>query len=219
MSRASLLAASALLVACGSAPEPTAPSPAPSPAPAAAPAAGPDADASVAESAALERAQASMGKTGAALKENLLKAMSEGGPKNAVEFCSTEAMAITDAASGDAVQVGRASLKTRNPANTGPDWVKAWLVDAQAKVDGGADPASLTGVKTIAATADGSVARVLKPILVEGPCLNCHGGSEQVSPEVTAILAERYPEDTATGYALGQLRGAFWAQTPVTPGG
>ena len=34
-------------------------------------------------------------------------------------------------------------------------------------------------------------------------------------PELSAVLAERYPDDQATGYAAGDLKGAIWAETPV----
>ena len=50
-------------------------------------------------------------------------------------------------------------------------------------------------------------------------CLACHGAPEQIPAEVAAILAERYPDDQATGYAVGDLRGALWAEVrlPVGP--
>ena len=38
-------------------------------------------------------------------------------------------------------------------------------------------------------------------------CLGCHGKS--IAPEVKAKLAELYPEDKATGFSEGDLRGAF----------
>jgi len=34
---------------------------------------------------------------------------------------------------------------------------------------------------------------------------------------VKAELAQRYPHDRALGYAAGDLRGALWAEAPVTP--
>jgi len=38
-------------------------------------------------------------------------------------------------------------------------------------------------------------------------CLACHG--DNIAPEVTAAIRAHYPEDQATGFATGQLRGAF----------
>ena len=181
--------------------------------------AAPKVDRASAEAAALDQAQAAMGRAGKALKERLQDAMAQGGPPAAVSACADEAMGITALSAGRGARVGRASLKRRNPNNDGPDWVQAWLQEAQAKVDAGAELSSLAGVRGVAETPEGPVARVLKPIEVEGLCLNCHGSSEQISPEVATILAERYPDDAATGYAAGQLRGAIWAESPVDLGG
>jgi hypothetical protein len=40
-------------------------------------------------------------------------------------------------------------------------------------------------------------------------CLTCHGNGDQIPKEVTEALAKLYPDDQATGYALGDLRGAL----------
>ena len=48
----------------------------------------------------------------------------------------------------------------------------------------------------------------LKPILVQAPCLSCHGPFEQIGPDVKQILQTKYPDDKATGYQLDDLRGA-----------
>jgi len=39
-------------------------------------------------------------------------------------------------------------------------------------------------------------------------CVACHGGPEQISPEVKSKLSELYPNDKAVNYQPGQLRGA-----------
>ena len=49
--------------------------------------------------------------------------------------------------------------------------------------------------------------RFMKAIPTGALCLQCHGSS--ISPEVSARLAELYPDDKATGYATGDIRGAF----------
>ncbi len=50
--------------------------------------------------------------------------------------------------------------------------------------------------------------RYLKPIIAGKMCLNCHGQPDQISSQVMAVLKERYPNDRATGYQEGDLRGA-----------
>jgi hypothetical protein len=43
-------------------------------------------------------------------------------------------------------------------------------------------------------------------------CLVCHG--ETLAPEIAAQIAAQYPEDQATGFADGDLRGVFWVEFP-----
>jgi len=35
-----------------------------------------------------------------------------------------------------------------------------------------------------------------------------------LAPDLKAKLAELYPNDQATGYAAGDLRGVFWVELP-----
>ena len=49
--------------------------------------------------------------------------------------------------------------------------------------------------------------RFMKAIPPGAVCLKCHG--TDLSPEVTAKMTELYPQDKATGYKEGDLRGAF----------
>jgi len=38
--------------------------------------------------------------------------------------------------------------------------------------------------------------------------LNCHGSESELMPEVNSLIAQKYPDDKATGYRTGDLRGA-----------
>ena len=49
-----------------------------------------------------------------------------------------------------------------------------------------------------------------EPVMMKPMCLACHGA--EVAPEVQAAIAERYPDDRATGYRAGELRGVIWAE-------
>ncbi|MFZ5482032.1 MAG: Tll0287-like domain-containing protein [Myxococcota bacterium] len=161
------------------------------------------------ETAALARAEEAATRLGGTLKKRVTEEMGKGGPASAVTVCSVEAPALAEKIRAETgVTVGRASLKLRNPANAPPPWVQAWLVAQAGK------PAAQ--VSPSATVADGR-ARVLRPIAVEAPCLACHGPPEAIAPEVRAELARRYPTDAATGYAVGDLRGALWAEAPVAP--
>jgi hypothetical protein len=41
-------------------------------------------------------------------------------------------------------------------------------------------------------------------------CLTCHGSN--LDADIAASIAERYPEDRATGFEAGDLRGVFWVE-------
>lgn len=197
-----------LLVACAESPEPAA-DPAPAP-PASPPATQPTAASpspGSPEADALARAEAAAKQLTATLKPRVAEEIAKGGPAAAVNVCAGEAQALTARVQAETgVTVGRSSLRLRNPANVAPPWVAEWLT-AQGE-------RAATGVTPIAEVVDGT-ARVLKPIPIEEKCLLCHGPTESLAPEVKALLAEKYPNDAATGYALGDLRGALWATVPV----
>jgi hypothetical protein len=57
----------------------------------------------------------------------------------------------------------------------------------------------------------------LKPIFIQAEgCLRCHGVPGQtLLPEASALLSDRYPQDQATGYGPGDLRGAWHLSWPV----
>jgi len=61
----------------------------------------------------------------------------------------------------------------------------------------------------------GKYYRYMKAIPLQDACLKCHGTPENVAPAVTDALAADYPHDKATGYTLGQLRGAFSIKRPL----
>jgi len=142
-----------------------------------------------------------------ALKSELVAAMESGGPLAAIEVCHTEAPAIAERVSADqGLTVTRVSLKNRNPGAAPNDWQKEVLHAFEVRAGNGEDPANLAWHET-AESADGMEFRFMKAIPTGGVCLACHG--ETLAPELKAKLDELYPEDKATGYALGDIRGAF----------
>ena len=161
---------------------------------------------SEAERAAVESARAGAQRLGGTLKTRLLSAMAEG-PAHAASFCASNAQGLTaEVAEATGARVGRSSLRLRNPENAGPDWVREWL---EARGEGPAE-----GVAPASGVSDG-VARFVAPIAIEGPCLACHGPPADIDEGVREVIEARYPRDRATGYALGDLRGAIWAEVPV----
>ncbi|MCC6525458.1 MAG: DUF3365 domain-containing protein [Polyangiaceae bacterium] len=159
----------------------------------------------------LARAEAAAGRLGKTLRARLEEVLKASGPAAAVAVCAAEAQALgTQIASETGVRVGRASLRLRNPADAGPDWVAAWL-----RAQGERPAEGVAPVRELVDGPTGKVARVLKPIAVDKPCLACHGQPAELAAEVTPALAATYPDDAAVGYREGDLRGALWAELPV----
>ena len=100
----------------------------------------------------------------------------------------------------------------RNPNNRPPDWVVPWLV----QYGDGALEDAVPAVHVAETEAGAVTARIIRPLAVQPLCLSCHGGPDAIPVEIAEILAERYPKDQATGYAVGDLRGVVWAEATVS---
>ena len=50
----------------------------------------------------------------------------------------------------------------------------------------------------------------VEPIRMKGICMRCHG--DRIEPGVKERLRALYPEDQATGFKRGELRGIFWVK-------
>jgi hypothetical protein len=55
----------------------------------------------------------------------------------------------------------------------------------------------------------------MRAIPMEPLCTTCHG--KTLAPDVAAAIAKAYPNDQATGFEPGQLRGAVSVVWPATP--
>ena len=64
---------------------------------------------------------------------------------------------------------------------------------------------------------DGSV-NFYAPILLAAPvCLQCHGSAvKDIAPATMAAIKKLYPDDKATGFQLGDLRGLWRVTFPAT---
>ena len=140
-------------------------------------------------------------------KRDLKAALVEGmqpGPANAIDVCRLEAPALASKHSKDGVRIGRSSHRLRNPANSGPVWVRevieAWLEDPAARTP-----------RTV--SLDAGREGYVEPILTQPLCLACHGNSPD--PAVAEALESHYPDDQATGFEVGDLRGVFWVEYPA----
>ena len=148
------------------------------------------------------------------LQAELKSAIATGGPAAAIEVCNEKAPEIARRhAEENNWEVGRTSLKYRNPNNAPDPWEQAILQSFEDRKAAGEDPATIDHAAIV--IRDGKrVIQYMKAIPTAEICLNCHGGAE-VKPEVAAKLAEFYPDDRARGFHVGDIRGAFTIVMPT----
>ena len=144
----------------------------------------------------------------ASLQEEIKKS----GPEGAISVCKDMAPKMAGKLFQETGwKVKRVSLKPRNEARAIPDdWEKAALADFDKRAAAGEPPAQLEKGETV-----GSEYRYVKALPVQPLCLNCHGPIDQLSPAVKSVLGEHYPNDRATGYSVGQIRGAISVRKPL----
>jgi hypothetical protein len=150
---------------------------------------------------------------GKELKGELSAAVEKGGPVAAIDVCHTRAPAIAARLSAESgARVGRTALKVRNAANAPDDVQRAVLEQFASDMAAGRVEGPLEAAFEI--KREGGIERhYLRAIPTEALCLTCHG--ETLAPELAAAIARDYPDDQATGFKLGELRGAFRVVWPA----
>jgi hypothetical protein len=142
------------------------------------------------------------------LKGELVAAIRSEGAANAISLCQTIAPDIsTELTDASGFEVLRTSLKLRNPENAPGPWELEVLKSFQDKVATGADPDKLEYYAEVVTPEGDHLLRYMRGIQVGEICLSCHGSD--IKPDVKAEITRYYPDDKATGYRLGELRGAF----------
>jgi cytochrome c551/c552 len=137
-----------------------------------------------------------------ALSGRLVAAMQEGGPAAAIDVCRSEAAAISERVAGEqGVRIGRTSHRLRNPENAPPAWAKEAVAEQ-------------AGENAWFVHADGRLAGLL-PIRLQNACVGCHGDADAMPGPVREAIAAAYPDDEATGFAAGDLRGWVWVEVPA----
>ncbi|NIV11192.1 MAG: DUF3365 domain-containing protein [Aliifodinibius sp.] len=144
------------------------------------------------------------------LKAALTQAIEDSGIVSAIRVCNTKALPLTEEVSRlteHAVKIKRTSLKYRNPQNA-PDKEEEIVLQYFEKLKEEDTPLPENFLQKVERDADVHY-KYYKPIQVGGLCLNCHGDTQQMNPEVVSIINKLYPEDMAKGYQAGDLRGAI----------
>ena len=141
------------------------------------------------------------------LKGELQNAMKSGGPLNAIDVCNKTAPAIAKSLSKKhGWKVARTSLKARNSSNSPDVWEAKVLNAFEARKSKGESVKPMAYSEAVEVKGR-KYFRFMKAIPTAEVCLKCHG--DNIAPEITAKLKEKYPDDQATGFKLGDIRGAF----------
>lgn len=146
------------------------------------------------------------------LLANLQAEIDKSGPEGAILVCKDMAPKIAGEISQQTGwKIKRVSLKARNDARAVPDaWEKAALEDFDKRAAAGEPPAQLEKGEKI-----DNEYRYVKALPVQPLCLNCHGPADQLTAAVKSALGQQYPNDRATGYSVGQIRGAISVRKPL----
>jgi hypothetical protein len=136
----------------------------------------------------------------------LQSAIKTQGNAGAVTACATIAPEVADRLSAQSgASVRRTALRNRNPLAVPDAHERAAMTAlASAPLDSAGKPA-----ETASWTGLGPEQRFryIRAIPTAEMCLSCHGTN--IAPDVAAAIVATYPDDKATGFAPGSMRGAF----------
>ena len=146
------------------------------------------------------------------LKSILVAEIQKNGIVSAVSVCSDTAQLLTvNYGLSKGLYIKRVSFKNRN-LNNSPDGFESKVLNYfeelqyQNKLNETSEFIELIeseGVKSV---------RYMKPIIAQSSCLGCHGDVGRMNPDLKTILNNKYPNDKAIGYKVGDLRGAISIQ-------
>jgi hypothetical protein len=178
------------------------------------PASGAQASAEVSRPELLPLGRQIMSETFALLSSNLTNAIAQGGPTNALHFCSAQALSLTDSiAQRHQADIRRVSHRARNPGNRPSDAEFRLLREYQGGLSRG-----VTNPPVLHQHASGEVTFYAPILISQSTCLVCHGQpGTDIAPTTLATLDQLYPEDEARGFRLGDLRGLWAIRFPASP--
>lgn len=158
--------------------------------------------------AAVQRGKAVVAETFSLLSSNLQSAIQQGGISNALPFCSLAASPLTAGMAGKhGVTIRRVTHKARNPTGQADPVELAILQQFEAALRA----AAATNPPPLVTNLTADTVTFFAPIVLNNElCLKCHGEpGKDIAPENVAVIQRLYPQDRATGFKLGDLRGAW----------
>jgi hypothetical protein len=146
----------------------------------------------------------------AALHDTFLRELSAAlerhGPAGALQSCHVDVTgAVQRLQAREGVSAGRTSAGLRNAANAPPAWAAPVV-----KLYAGRRAREVDGIVVDL----GNRVGVLRPIVERQVCAPCHGPDDARPAPVKAAIAARYPNDHATGFRDGEIRGWYWVVMP-----
>lgn len=140
------------------------------------------------------------------MQNKLVELLPKNGPAGALDVCRKESYAIAaDVGMQHGVAMGRTSHKLRNPKNAPKPWAAPIVAQFAGKKYADAKPYVVDL---------GTDVGVLEPIAMGEACSTCHGNPSWQPDDVAAALKANYPNDQATGFTTGDLRGWIWVEVP-----
>lgn len=138
------------------------------------------------------------------LASNLVGAIQEKGTEGALEFCSIQAIPLTDSMAVELqAHIKRVTDQPRNPDNLANESELEYIRSAKSDLSEGNE------VTPAIHYANGKVVGYY-PIITNQLCMQCHGNeNSQINQATLEQIKTLYPEDQATGYDVGELRGIW----------
>ncbi len=151
------------------------------------------------------------------LGQKLTSTMSAEGPEAAVSVCKQASPAIAKALSAkQGAQMTRVGTRVRNPAMGTPNsWQKEALAQFEGRLSQGEAPAGMEYWKVVDSGQGKRELHYAKPIMVQPMCVTCHGSPSEIPASLAEKIRSEYPQDQATGYSVGKLRGAVVVSRPL----
>lgn len=162
------------------------------------------------QAAFLNRSQEITAQFQSELQTTLSTAIGEAGAVGAIGVCQSAAPAIAQALSDESgLAVSRIARRNRNAdGGLSPELEPLYAQLEAAPMDNGA-PRKVHG------SVDGAMVYLQAIPMKAQPCSVCHGTN--IDPAISNAIAAAYPDDLATGFEPGELRGAFLVQEQGQP--
>ena len=139
------------------------------------------------------------------LSTQLMVQMKAGGPQAALPFCNVQALPLTlEVAQKNEVQIKRVTNKLRNEKNAPSEMANKQLNIYLEMKKAGID------LQPEVVRDEAETVHFYAPILIKEQCLVCHGKpGKNMLHKTDSLVKSYYPNDRATGYAVGDLRGIW----------